>query len=205
MPLNISFILKGEMAMRSQNSHCYYYPYYFSYLFSHKFYYSKSRISRFTKAKSKIVGYFPSWGVYGRNYQVADIDASKLTHLNYAFADICWNGKHGNPSTHPDNPNKQTWNCKESGVPLQNKEVPNGTLVLGEPWADVTKSYPGSGTTWEDCDKYARCGNFGELKRLKAKYPHLKTIISVGGWTWSNRFSDMAADEKQEKYLLNLQ
>lgn len=40
-------------------------------------------------------------------------------------------------------------------------------LVLGEPWADVTKSYPGSGTTWEDCDKYARCGNFGELKRLK--------------------------------------
>ena len=60
------------------------------------------------------------------------------------------NGKHGNPSTHPDNPNKQTWNCKESGVPLQNKEVPNGTLVLGEPWADVTKSYPGSGTTWED-------------------------------------------------------
>ena len=67
------------------------------------------------------------------------------------------------------------------------------------------KSYPGSGTTWEDCDKYARCGNFGELKRLKAKYPHLKTIISVGGWTWSNRFSDMAADEKQEKYSLNLQ
>ncbi|MGV2470446.1 glycosyl hydrolase family 18 protein, partial [Bacillus subtilis] len=120
-------------------------------------------------------------------------------HLNYAFADICWNGKHGNPSTHPDNPNKQTWNCKESGVPLQNKEVPNGTLVLGEPWADVTKSYPGSGTTWEDCDKYARCGNFGELKRLKAKYPHLKTIISVGGWTWSNRFSDMAADEKTRK------
>ncbi len=113
------------------------------------------------KQSQKIVGYFPSWGVYGRNYQVADIDASKLTHLNYAFADICWNGKHGNPSTHPDNPNKQTWNCKESGVPLQNKEVPNGTLVLGEPWADVTKSYPGSGTTWEDCDKYARCGNFG--------------------------------------------
>lgn len=75
------------------------------------------------KQGQKIVGYFPSWGIYGRNYQVADIDASKLTHLNYAFADICWNGKHGNPSTHPDNPNKQTWNCKESGVPLQNKEV----------------------------------------------------------------------------------
>ncbi|KEK24361.1 glycosyl hydrolase family 18 protein [Bacillus gaemokensis] len=152
-----------------------------------------------SKTNQKIIGYFPSWGIYGRNYQVADIDASKLTHLNYAFADICWNGKHGNPSTHPDNPNKQTWSCKESSVPLQNKEVPNGTLVLGEPWADVNKSFPGSGSTWEDCDKYARCGNFGELKRLKAKYPHLKTIISVGGWTWSNRFSDVAADEKTRK------
>ncbi|AWC27363.1 glycosyl hydrolase family 18 protein [Bacillus cytotoxicus] len=152
-----------------------------------------------SSTSKKIVGYFPSWGIYGRNYQVADIDASKLTHLNYAFADICWNGRHGNPSTHPDNPNKQTWPCKESSVPLQNKDVPDGTLVLGEPWADVNKSFPGSGTTWEDCDKYARCGNFGELKRLKAKYPHLKTLISVGGWTWSNRFSDMAADEKTRK------
>ena len=62
---------------------------------------------------------------------------------------------------------------------MQNKEVPNGTLVLGEPWADVTKSYPGSGTNWEDCDKYARCGNFGELKRLKAKYPHLKQLFPL--------------------------
>jgi chitinase len=151
------------------------------------------------KQDQKIIGYYPSWGIYGRNYQVADIDASKLTHLNYAFADVCWNGKHGNPSTHPDNPNKQTWACKEPGVPLQNKEVPNGTLVLGEPWADVNKSFPGSGTTWEDCDKYARCGNFGELKRLKAKSPHLKTLISVGGWTWSNRFSDVAADATTRK------
>lgn len=147
----------------------------------------------------KIIGYVPSWGIYGRNYQVADIDGSKLTHVNYAFADVCWNGRHGNPSTHPDNPNKQTWACKEPSVPLQNKEVPNGTLVLGEPWADVNKSFPGSGTTWEDCDKYARCGNFGELKRLKAKYPHLKTLISVGGWTWSNRFSDVAADPATRK------
>lgn len=197
MPLNISFILKRRNGYEVSKIHtATTISTTFSYLFFlHKFYYSKSRISRFTKAKiKKLLGTFLPWGVYGRNYQVADIDASKLTHLNYAFADICWNGKHGNPSTHPDNPNKQTWNCKESGVPLQNKEVPNGTLVLGEPWADVTKSYPGSGTTWEDCDKYARCGNFGELKQLKAKYPHLKTIISVGGWTWSNRFSDMAAE-----------
>lgn len=36
-------------------------------------------------------------------------------------------------------------------------------------------------------------GNFAELKALKAKYPKLRTLISVGGWEWSDKFSDMAA------------
>nr|AAB58579.1 chitinase [Bacillus thuringiensis serovar pakistani] len=149
------------------------------------------------KQSQKIVGYFPSWGVYGRNYQVADIDASKLTHLNYAFADICWNGKHGNPFYSSDNQINKL-DCKDLVYHCKIK-VPNGTLVLGENHGLMLPNrILAQGTTWEDCDKYAR-GNFGELKRLKAKYPHLKTIISVGGWTWSNRFSDMAADEKTRK------
>lgn len=107
MPLNISFILKGEMTMRSKKftllllSLLLFLP-----LFLTNFITPNFALADSPKQGQKIVGYFPSWGVYGRNYQVADIDASKLTHLNYAFADICWNGKHGNPSTHPDNPNK---------------------------------------------------------------------------------------------------
>lgn len=36
-------------------------------------------------------------------------------------------------------------------------------------------------------------GNFQELLELKARYPELKTILSVGGWTWSARFSDAAS------------
>lgn len=36
-------------------------------------------------------------------------------------------------------------------------------------------------------------GNFSELRALKSKYPNLKTLISVGGWEWSGRFSDMAS------------
>lgn len=34
--------------------------------------------------------------------------------------------------------------------------------------------------------------NFSQLNALKKAYPHLKTLISVGGWTWSGRFSDAA-------------
>ena len=34
--------------------------------------------------------------------------------------------------------------------------------------------------------------NFAEFVRLKARNPHLKLLISVGGWTGSGRFSDAA-------------
>lgn len=35
-----------------------------------------------------IAGYYVSWGAYGRNYTPRDIDATKLTHIIYAFAKI---------------------------------------------------------------------------------------------------------------------
>jgi GH18 family chitinase/Ca2+-binding RTX toxin-like protein len=38
-------------------------------------------------------GYYPEWGTYDRNFQVADVPADKLTHLFYAFAQIDQNGK----------------------------------------------------------------------------------------------------------------
>jgi chitinase len=36
-------------------------------------------------------------------------------------------------------------------------------------------------------------GNFAELRRLKERYPHLRVLVAVGGWTGSGRFSDIAA------------
>ncbi|AFH59988.1 glycosyl hydrolase family 18 protein [Paenibacillus caseinilyticus] len=131
----------------------------------------------------KIVTYYPAWAVYARNFKVPDIDASKITHINYAFADICWNGRHGNPD--PSSPNPQTWACADE---TGNINVPNGTIVQGDPWADTGMSYPGD--TWDEPIK----GSFKQLIKLKQANPHLKTIISVGGWSWSNRFSDVAAD-----------
>lgn len=63
---------------------------------------------------------------------------------------------------------------------------PDGRVVLGEPCADVG---------W--CDEAARRagamgGNFADLARLKNRHRHLRTLIAVGGWSWSERFSDAA-------------
>lgn len=37
---------------------------------------------------ARVVGYYPEWATWGRNYQPADIPASKMTHVVYSFAKI---------------------------------------------------------------------------------------------------------------------
>ena len=37
---------------------------------------------------SRVVGYFEEWGIYGRDFRVADVRADQLTHLNYSFFGI---------------------------------------------------------------------------------------------------------------------
>lgn len=141
----------------------------------------------------KVVGYYASWAAYGRAFNVTDIDPTKMNVINYAFADICWNGVHGNPD--PTGPNPVTWSCQnEQG---QTISVPNGTIVLGDPWIDAQKSF--GDDKWDDPIK----GNLKQLWKLKEKNPNLKTVISIGGWTWSNRFSDVAATAATREVFAN--
>jgi chitinase len=121
-------------------------------------------VSAFANSKkpstdNKIIAYFPSWDIYGRDYQVKDIDSSKVTHINYAFANI-----------------------------------QDGEIVLGDPWADVQKPFGGDEVSLIK-------GNFGQLIQLKKSHPNFKTIISVGGWSWSGNFSDAAlTPESRSKF-----
>ncbi|MCH6267061.1 glycosyl hydrolase family 18 protein [Neobacillus citreus] len=110
----------------------------------------------------KKVGYYAGWSTYS-NFQVSNIDASKLTHLNYAFAKISTDGK----------------------------------IALGDSFADVEKAFPGD-TAYQPYK-----GNFYQLTKLKAQYPQLKTLISVGGWTWSEKFSDVALTEESRTIFAN--
>ncbi|MBB1088188.1 chitinase [Lysobacter sp. SG-8] len=132
-----------------------------------------------------VIGYFTQWGIYGRNYRVKDIDtsgaAARLTHINYAFGNVrnnrCEVGR-----TIPSNPN---------------------TGEGGDAFADYTKSFPadqsvdGVGDTW---DQPLR-GNWNQLRELKAKYPNIKVLISLGGWTWSRGFSEAAKPQNREAFV----
>ena len=102
---------------------------------------------------TKVVAYYIEWGVYGRNYQPADMPLEKITHVNYAFANIGADNR----------------------------------IAIGDPYAAIEKLYPGD--AWDQ--PYA--GTYNQLNNvLREQYPHIKTLISVGGWTWSGRFSDVA-------------
>lgn len=89
----------------------------------------------------RIIGYYAAWSRYS-GYTPDRIDASKLTHINYAFANIGSDFK----------------------------------ISLGYP--DIDSS------------------NINGLNQLKQINPNLKTIISVGGYSWSGKFSDVALTDK---------
>ncbi|HVL24360.1 MAG TPA: glycosyl hydrolase family 18 protein, partial [Thermomicrobiales bacterium] len=64
---------------------------------------------------------------------------------------------------------------------------PDGRAVLGDQEAEIERRYPG------DDNPDGLYGNFRQLQLLKQRHPHLRTLISLGGWTGSGGFSDAAA------------
>jgi chitinase len=70
----------------------------------------------------------------------------------------------------------------------------SGNILLIDSWADTDYR-----SEWNSERPY--WGNFKALADLKQKYPHLKTLISVGGWTLSDTFSAVAADPKTRTHF----
>jgi len=70
-------------------------------------------------------------------------------------------------------------------------KVENGEVAVWDTYAALEKFYPET-DSWNDPPGTIR-GNFNQLRILKQTYPHLKVLISVGGWTGSGAFSDVAA------------
>jgi chitinase len=71
----------------------------------------------------------------------------------------------------------------------------NGEVAIVDAWAATDK--PFGDDTWDTPLR----GNFHALIKLKEKYPYLKTLISVGGWSLSDKFSDAAlTDASRQKF-----
>ncbi|UWP87518.1 glycosyl hydrolase family 18 protein [Dactylosporangium fulvum] len=140
------------------------------------------------------VGYFVQWGIYGRQYFVKNLDtsgaAAKLTHLNYAFANLdpvnltCLQGVTRGTTQNPQDPDQGTG-------------AGDADADYGRPFSAAQSVDGVADTGWETLR-----GNYNQLRKLKAKYPDLKVLISIGGWTYSKFFADAAATPaSREKFV----
>jgi len=73
---------------------------------------------------------------------------------------------------------------------------PEGECVLGDVDADTARFF-GIGNSVNGTPDVidGERGNFHQLALLKQKNPNLRVLISIGGWTWSEHFSDAALSE----------
>jgi chitinase len=108
--------------------------------------------------------FFANWDRYARGYFVRQIPADRQNVLDYAFA----------------------------------KPTADGTCALSDVWSDyqapndAATSVDGVADDSGDPDQHL-FGNFNQLRKLKAQHPNLRLVMSIGGWTLSTYFSDVAA------------
>jgi len=68
--------------------------------------------------------------------------------------------------------------------------------AVSNPQADYEKAYDAADSVDGKADRAEPRtvrGNFGQLLKLKAAYPRLKVLVSLGGWTLSSHFSEAAS------------
>lgn len=122
-----------------------------------------------------VASYFVEWGVYGRNYHVANIPAANLTHILYGFIAICGD-------------NASALASARTAIDSECADQSDDTVTLVDRYATLEKTY--TGDAWDAPIK----GNFGQLIKLKQQNPDIKILPSIGGWTLSDPFFDIAND-----------
>lgn len=143
-----------------------------------------------TVEQRKIVGYYPNWGIYQKNFPVTSIRGDRLNVINYAFLipldrtmPAAWNRVVSS---------YRGWTYTNYANYLQQ---PAGTTLsagvgLFDEWADVKADNAAEALTMSPA--YRAGSNFAQLQDLKAAYPKLRTMVSIGGWTLSTPFFSIA-------------
>ncbi|WP_042385709.1 glycosyl hydrolase family 18 protein [Streptacidiphilus melanogenes] len=139
--------------------------------------------------------YFDQWSIYGNAYYPKNVGtsgaAANMKVVTYAFENI--------------DPTNLTCFETVKASDSTNESDPNAGDGAGDAFADYQKSYTsdisvdGTSDTWSQPIK----GNFNQLRELKAKYPNLRINLSIGGWTYSKYFSDVAATDASRKKFVS--
>jgi len=120
-----------------------------------------------------VVGYFTQWSIYRRGYLLRDVQKSGA--------------------------------AAELDVINYAFAAPDEALRCAslDTFADYGKRFEASESVDGVADTVSQPlkGNFNQLRKLKAKHPGLRALISLGGWTQSARFSDAALPENRTAFV----
>jgi len=137
-----------------------------------------------TPSFTQQTAYYDSWSVYENGFYLKNLDtqgiASKLTTLIYSFENI--------------DPVNLT--CFAANSPAgTDPNSPTNYDGASDAYADYQMGFTSANSVDGSTDQWGQSleGNFNQLRELKAKYPNLKVLLSIGGWTYSKFFSDVAA------------
>ncbi|WP_061960319.1 glycosyl hydrolase family 18 protein [Demequina flava] len=139
------------------------------------------------------VGYFQQHAPNkdGRDYQVADIIDSgaidHLTHINYSFGNVT---------------SDLVCDITDAEAPA---DAPDPGQIEGDPLNDYQRLVSKKDSVDGKADKegQALAGNFNQLLKLKEEYPDTKILISLGGWTWSDNFSEASLTAESRERLVD--
>src|SRR5215831_20537201 len=140
--------------------------------------------------------YFDQWSIYQNAFYLRNLDtegiAGKLNFLIYDFENV-------------DPTNLTCFEATKATDPDPGGETdPNAGDGAEDSFADYQKSFDSSISVDGTSDAYGMpiVGNFHQLQELKAKHPNLKVLLSLGGWTYSKYFSDVAATQaSRQKFV----
>ena len=112
-----------------------------------------------------------------------------LTHILYGFIPIC-----GANESLKEIENGNSWRALQKACgDSQDYEV-----VIHDPWAAIQKSLPGV-----DAKDPIR-GTYSQLMALKQRYPDLKILPSVGGWTLSDPFHGFTEKANRDVFVASM-
>jgi chitinase len=138
-------------------------------------------------------GYYTQWSAYS-GFTIKSVidngDAAHLNEINYAFINVA-----------PETTGKLAGTDQYvpvAGTPIECRSV--------DSWADYQMPFGGAGRpasvdgTADDWSGLQ--GNFKQILELKKKYPNIKVIASLGGFTLSDWFSDASLTKQSRDHLV---
>lgn len=133
-----------------------------------------------------VVGsYFVEWSQYDRKFTVDNIPADNLTHIIYGFVPIC------GPNQSLTDPNSQR------ALQLACGDSQDYEVVVHDQWGALGSSLPGTGDS-------SIKGTYGQMMALKQRYPDLKILPSIGGWTLSDPFFGFTDKKNRDTFVASV-